>query len=222
MAGVVAGALAFGAEALWAQHQAGPPAPAQAKPVGQTGELTGRNVGGQFPKGPQPAAGEVLRHQDDASPPLRRRSWQGSLDLQHPRSGTVPRTPQHAIFFRASHPTPAAASPGASDALCGFLGAHGGGGGAGWRPCKVAGGAEHGGGGATMHLEVRPAPQHSCGGSAHVPGQRGLARVGTAAAPALSCQQQGAGGTPCPPPSSPSPPPPWTHRLSSSAFPSHR
>lgn len=34
MARVVAGALALWAEALRAQHQAGTPAPAQAKPVG--------------------------------------------------------------------------------------------------------------------------------------------------------------------------------------------
>lgn len=34
MACVVAGALTFWAEALWAQCQAGTPAPAQAKPVG--------------------------------------------------------------------------------------------------------------------------------------------------------------------------------------------
>lgn len=48
MAGMVAGALALRAEALWAQHQAGPPAPAQAEPGRQIGELSG----GQFPKNP--------------------------------------------------------------------------------------------------------------------------------------------------------------------------
>lgn len=42
MAGVVAGELASWAEAVWAQCQAGTPAPAQAKPAGQTGKLTGR------------------------------------------------------------------------------------------------------------------------------------------------------------------------------------
>lgn len=48
VAGVVAGALTLWAEALWAQRQAGPPAPAQAEPGGQMGELSG----GQFPKNP--------------------------------------------------------------------------------------------------------------------------------------------------------------------------
>lgn len=50
MAGVVAGVLAFWAEALRAQRQAGPPAPAQAKPGGGNRSVDGGGHTHTIPK----------------------------------------------------------------------------------------------------------------------------------------------------------------------------
>lgn len=147
VAGVVAGVLAFWAEALRAQRQAGPPAPAQAKPGGETGLLmAGGGTHMQFPKGSWAPAccGE------GAEAPNPHPYAEGAGRGLSPSPYNMP------FFWALASPYPAA-SPGASDALCGFLGAHGGGGGAGWRPCK---GGELSMVGAVMHPEVRPAPQH--------------------------------------------------------------
>lgn len=168
-------------------------------------------VGGghsQRAAGPQHAAGKGLEHQEP--PRLCHRSWQETLDLQHPRCGTIPLTLQHAIFLAPRTPTP---QPHLDPAMLSedF-----------WEPMEVVEGLvggparrESGTWGTMTHPEVHvPLPRTCEGGSAHVPWAV-RAGVGTADAPAPGC-----GGHPCP--SSPWPPPPWTHHWSSSAFPSRR
>lgn len=135
VAGVVAGVLTFQAEALWAQCQAGPPAPAQAEPGGQTGELTG---GGQFLRGSWTPTCCSEGAGAPKPPP-----YPTGVGRGHP-TGTMqevalpPSLPNVPFFCAPASPRPAT-SPGASNALRGFLGAHGSGGGAGWRPCKGRG-----------------------------------------------------------------------------------
>lgn len=127
VARVVAGALAFWAEALRAQHQAGTPAPAQAKPVGSQGEGFLKDSwtpsccreGAEVPNPPIYAAGAG-------------RGKGTSISQKVALSPSPHNTP---FFWSLASPHPTV-SPGACDALCGFLGAHGAGGGAGWRPCK--------------------------------------------------------------------------------------
>lgn len=104
MAGMVAGALAFGAEALRAQHQAGPPAPAQAKPVGQMGELIGGGGNSRRAAGPQRAAGRGLEHQHPHTPPpyaagAGRGRWTCST-----QEVALSSSPCNVPFFGPSHP----------------------------------------------------------------------------------------------------------------------
>lgn len=106
VAGVVAGLLAFWAEALRAQRQAGPPAPAEAKPVGQTGELLmGQRGDGnsQRAAGPQPAAGKGLEHQ--TTPPMPQ-ELAGDIGPAAPKKRHCPPLPTTCHFLGPRIPPP--------------------------------------------------------------------------------------------------------------------
>lgn len=157
MAGVVAGVLAFWAEALRAQRQAGPPAPAQAKPGGgETGLLMAGDTHTQFPKGSWAPA--CCREGAEAPNPhpyatgAGRGRWTCSTQevALSPSSYNV-------LFFGPLHPP--TLQPHLEPAMLSVDF---------WEPMEVVEGLVGGPArgeelsmvGAVMHPEVHPAPQH--------------------------------------------------------------
>lgn len=180
MAGVVAGALALRAEALRAQRQAGPPAPAQAKPAGQTGTLTRQ---GTIPKGQLDPSMLQGKGWSTKSPLLMPQELAGDTGPTAPKMWHRFPLPTTCHFFGPSYPP--APQPHLEPAMLSedF-----------WEPMEVMEGLvggparrERGAWGTMTHPDVHvPLPSVYEGGSAHVP-WAARAGVGTADAPALGC-----------------------------------